>query len=175
MAAELVPGVDLLRSTPVLLSLGVLAALTAAAVVLIFQKTSNQMRLRETNNRIQAHLLELRLYRDEPAITWRAQKALLRENLRRLRLLLAPMLITAPPIALLIVCLDAFYGRSPLPPGHAAVVTVKMRSAFNPDSPLPALAAAGAGRGAPGRGQSQAGSPAVPGPVGRSGGTPASS
>src|SRR5690242_10517225 len=77
-----------------------LALISAAAgigMLWVFQKTSNQARIRAVKRRVQAHLLELRIYRDEPAVMWQAQKALLWSNLRYLGLMLRPALFLALP------------------------------------------------------------------------------
>jgi hypothetical protein len=81
---------------------------------------------------LHARLLEMRLYSSEPALMWAAQKALLRDNLRWLALMLPPALVLALPLAWLFMQLDSIYGRGPLPVGAAAVVTVQLKSALQP-------------------------------------------
>jgi hypothetical protein len=68
--------------------------------------------------------LELRIYRDEPGVMWRAQKSLLAANLRYMGLMLQPALILGIPFAILLVHLDAFYGRAPLVVGADTIVTM---------------------------------------------------
>jgi hypothetical protein len=88
--------------------------------------------VRAAGKRLQADLLEMRLYSSEPALLWSAQKALLRDNLRWLALMLPPALVLALPLAWLFVQLDSIYGRSPLPVGGVAVVTVQLERALEP-------------------------------------------
>jgi hypothetical protein len=88
--------------------------------------------VRAAGKRLQADLLEMRLYSSEPALMWRAQKALLRDNVRWLALMLRPTLVLALPLAWLFVQLDSVYGHSPLAVGGDAVVTVQLKRALEP-------------------------------------------
>jgi hypothetical protein len=88
--------------------------------------------VRAAGKRLQADLLEMRLYSSEPALMWSAQKALIRDNLRWLALMLRPALVLALPLAWLFVQFDGIYGRSPLPVGGDAVVTVQLERALEP-------------------------------------------
>jgi hypothetical protein len=88
--------------------------------------------VRAAGKRLQADLLEMRLYSSEPALMWAAQKALVRDNVRWLALMLPPALILALPLAWLFVQLDSIYGRAPLAVGAAAVVTVQLGRALEP-------------------------------------------
>jgi hypothetical protein len=99
------------------LGLALLSASAGVGMLWVFQKTSNQARIKAVKRLVQAHLLELRIYRDEPGVMWQAQKSLLGANLRYMALMLQPALVMAIPFAILLVHLDAFYGRSPLPVG----------------------------------------------------------
>ncbi len=88
--------------------------------------------VRAAGRRLHARLLEMRLYSSEPALMWAAQRALLRDNLRWLALMLPPALILGLPLAWLFVQLDSIYGHSPLPVGAQAVVTVQLKRALGP-------------------------------------------
>jgi hypothetical protein len=88
--------------------------------------------VRAAGKRLQADVLEMRLYSSEPALMWAAQKALLRDNVRWLTLMLPPALVLALPLAWLFVQLDWIYGRSPLSVGGVAVVTVQLERALEP-------------------------------------------
>jgi hypothetical protein len=92
----------------------------------------NRAAVRAAGKRLQADLLEMRLYSSEPALMWAAQKALVRDNLRWLALMLRPALILALPLAWLCVQLNSIYGHSPLAVGAAAVVTVQLEHALEP-------------------------------------------
>lgn len=94
-----------------------------AAVVWVFKRTADATAVRNAARQIVAHLLEFRLFFDEPALILRAQADLVTANLRLLRLVLWPAAAAGVPMALLMIPLDAVFGVRPLPVGEAAVVT----------------------------------------------------
>jgi hypothetical protein len=96
------------------------------AALFVFRRFTDRPALRTVLKRLHAHLLEIRLYSEEPALVFRAQGALLVDNLRFLALVSKPVLMMAVPFALLYSPLDAIYGWSPIEVGHSAVVTVQM-------------------------------------------------
>jgi hypothetical protein len=124
-----------------MLGLSVLAALTGVAMLWIFSKTSDQVRLKAVKNKVWAALYELRVYVDDPRVSWRAQKSLFAANLRYLGLALRPALWMIVPVALLLLHLEAFYARAPLPVGRETIVTMGMSRDWNPNSPPPELSA----------------------------------
>jgi len=106
-----------------------LAALGVALgllLLLLLQKLSNQQSIDSLRRQLQACLYELRLFIDEPAVVWRAQKRLLWLNARYLGLMLRPALILAIPMLFLFSLLEPFYGKSPLAISEASLVTVKL-------------------------------------------------
>jgi hypothetical protein len=96
------------------------------AAVLIFRRFSEEASIRRTTNRMMAHVLEFRLFFDSPALVLRAQRDLLRENLRLLRLILLPCAILALIFIVLFPQLDAMYGHAPLRAGERSVVTAQL-------------------------------------------------
>jgi hypothetical protein len=108
-------------------SLVLVSVLAGVAMVYVFRRWSDQNALRGTANRMLAHLMEFRLFIDEPALVMRAQRELFVENWRLLRLLARPSLILIVPSIVLLAQLDACYGRAPLRIGHPAVVTVQVK------------------------------------------------
>ena len=124
---------------PPALGLTVLSTAAGVGMLWIFRRTSNQERMKAVKRRVYASLLELRVYSDEPRVTWRAQKSLFAANLRYMALALKPALWLALPMALLLIHLEAFYGRAPLPLAQDAVVTLGMSSDWNAQSPAPLL------------------------------------
>jgi hypothetical protein len=118
------------------LGLALISAAAGVGMLWVFQKTSNQAAIRAVKRLVQAHLLELRIYRDEPGVMWRAQKSLLAANLRYMGLMLQPALIMGLPCAILLVHLDAFYGRAPLPVGAQTIVTMGLGGAAGGGIPV---------------------------------------
>jgi uncharacterized membrane protein (DUF106 family) len=125
---------------PPVLGLTLLSAAVGIGMLWVFRKTSNQQRMKAVKRKVYASLLELRVYADEPGVTWRAQKSLFGANIRYMGLALKPALWMVIPVGLLLVHLESFYGRAPLPLTQHAVVTMGMSPSWNPQSPAPALA-----------------------------------
>jgi hypothetical protein len=100
----------------------------AYITVFIFLRYSDQHAVRVTTNRILAHLMEFRLFIDEPVLVMRANQDLLRENWRLFRLLFRPSAIAAVFFVVILGPLDAFYGRAPLRIGDPAVITVQLKN-----------------------------------------------
>jgi len=123
------------------LGLTVLSAAVGIGMLWVFRKTSNQEGMKKVKRRVYASLLELRVFADEPAVTWRAQKSLFAANFRYMGLALKPALWMIVPVALLLIHLEAFYGRAPLPVQREAVVTMGMADSWNGQSAAPQLAA----------------------------------
>jgi hypothetical protein len=106
-----------------LLPVSVIYGLAAA---LVFRRFSDQVSMHRTINRMMAHVMEFRLFLDSPALVLRAQRDLLRENLRLLRLILRPGAILAFILIVLFPQLDAMYGHASLSVGEPSVVTVQL-------------------------------------------------
>ncbi len=121
--------------------LTVLSVLVGVGMLWVFARVSNQDAIRRTKKRLQAYLLELRLFGDEPALLWKSQKDLLRTNVHYLSLMLRPALILTAPVVILLFHLDAIYGLAPLPVGEPAVVTVQASGQISSRTPAPRLAA----------------------------------
>jgi hypothetical protein len=119
--------------------LAILAFCAAIAMLWVFQRTSNPARIRAVKRLVQAHLLEMRLFRDEPAVVWRAQGSLLTSNARYIGLMLIPALWIALPLTLFFMQFDAFIGRAPLPLDQDAIVTMAMRQPLDVQSPAPRM------------------------------------
>jgi hypothetical protein len=126
-----------------MLLLAVLAVLTGVVTTRIIRRMTDTAALRATFKRMQAHLLEFGLFFDEPALIWRAQIALLRDNLQLVRLLLTPALLLTIPMTWLFLQLDAAYGHRPLSPGEPAVVTAQLNRPIDPGDRFDLSPAAG--------------------------------
>jgi hypothetical protein len=112
---------------PALLEIAVASAGMAAVALFVIRRSTDQDAIARTRAQAEAHLLECRLFLDEPLQILRSQRALLLENIRMMRQLLRPLLILAIPTALVMWQLDALYGRAPLRVGEAAVVSTDSR------------------------------------------------
>lgn len=113
---------------PQWLSLLVISIASGIGLLWVFQKTSDQAAIRRTKKKLQAHLLEIRLYGDDPAVIWQAQKNLLAANARYFALMLRPALVVTLPMVLLLVVLDGYYGKQPLEVGRPAILTAQLEN-----------------------------------------------
>jgi hypothetical protein len=110
------------------LELAAIGAIYGFAASLVFRRFTDSARMRRTINRILAHLLEFRLFLDDPRIVLRAQRELIGENIRLLRQIALPSLILAIPFALIYAPMDRHFGHRPLRAGESAVVTAPLAS-----------------------------------------------
>ena len=116
-----------LLGLPSLASLLLVSIATAAAIVPVIGRTSDQPRVAATKRRIRAALLEIRLFNDDPRLVMRAVGHALAQNLLYLRLSLVPLVWLAIPLTLLVTHLQPFYGYSGLQPGAPSLIKVTVR------------------------------------------------
>jgi len=96
------------------IGLVVISLLTGLAAILVFRYASNQAAMRRVKNRIQAHLLAVRLFPDRLGIVVRAYGRILRFTAIYLAYNLKPLAILLLPLVVLMVQLDLRFGRKPL-------------------------------------------------------------
>ncbi len=101
----------------------ILGLLYGTLASLIAGKFTNTRLLHDAGNRMLAHALEFRLFADDPRAIFKAQRDLVLENLRVLRALAMPILLTSAMFLLLYYPLDRSLGRKPLPEGARFVIT----------------------------------------------------
>jgi len=101
-------------------ALGVLSGIISFSV---FKRFTDSDRVRQTVNRIVAHLFEIRLFSDEPVLVLRAQRDLIVENGRLLVQFAKPSFILFVPFAILLAAMDPFFGHAPLRAGETTLIT----------------------------------------------------
>jgi uncharacterized membrane protein (DUF106 family) len=111
-----------------MLGLTLASLVTAAAMLVVFKRTSDQARLAAVKRLIHAALFEIRLFNDDLLAIMRAQLEILRHNATYLRLSLVPMLWVIVPLVLVIAQLQFHYGYAPLMPGDRTLLKVGLRS-----------------------------------------------
>jgi len=111
---------------PPMTGLVLLSLLTAAAVLLAFKWTSDQVALVAAKRAMQAALLEMRLFNDDLAALLRAQGEVLRHTLSYLRLSLAPTLWLIVPMLALLLHTEFYFGYMGLATGEPALVRVRL-------------------------------------------------
>jgi len=103
-----------------------ISLLTGLLMLLIYRWTSNQTGIRRVKDKIKAHLLELRLYKDNMGVTMKAQGQILKANLRYLGLNLKPLLVMIIPLILILAQLNLWFGSEPLTVGKPALVKIRV-------------------------------------------------
>jgi len=112
-------------------SLALVAFLCGAGTAAMFRRFANRDAASRALKRLIAHLEEIRLYADEPALIWQAQIAAMRESGRLLIAMIKPSLIIAVPMAWLVVQFASGFGHAPLPLNEPAIVTVHLTRELN--------------------------------------------
>lgn len=112
-----------------LLALCPIGIASGLAMLWVLRACSDQAALARARSLIVAHLLQFRLFGDEPALVLRAQRDVAVQSFRLIRLLLPPAAIMAAPMLFLFAQLDAVFGKLALVPGQAGVVTVHWNGA----------------------------------------------
>lgn len=110
----------------------VVSFLTGLLMLFVFKWTSNQTGIRKVKNKIKAHLLELRLYKDSLALSLKAQGNILRCNLRYIGYSAKPMMVMILPLILIIIQLNFWFGYQSLTPNHSALLKVKLKQNKSP-------------------------------------------
>ncbi len=133
--------VGLFGDAHALVSLIPLSILLGLVMLWVFKVTSNQKGIERAKKKMQAYLLELRLYGDDPSLIFKTQGNLLASNMRYLGLMFKPALILTIPMVLVLVHMDAIYGIAPLSEGETAILTVQMDGRVAATASAPTLSA----------------------------------
>ena len=102
--------------------LTLVSALSGAVLLLAFRLTSRPAAIREAKRHVQAHLLAVRIYRDDLGVVFRAQASLFAALAAYVGNMLVPFLAILVPFALLFAHLDARWSSRGLHPGEKVVV-----------------------------------------------------
>jgi hypothetical protein len=113
-----------------------IAAAYGLISAILFRRLTDSREISKTFGRIVAHLLEFVLYAEEPGLVFQAQKDLLRENLRLLRLTAAPLLLSVGIFAAVWLPLDRYVCRQPAATGTVAVVATPLDRGLSSDAVL---------------------------------------
>lgn len=106
--------------------------LTGLMMLLVFRSTSNQEGIRKVKDKIKAHFLELRLFKDSLALTFKAQGNILRYNMKYISYSGKPLLIMIIPLILILIQLNLWFGYKSLKPGEETIVKLKLKKDQNP-------------------------------------------
>jgi len=100
--------------------------LTGLLMLFIYKYTSNQEGIRKIKNKIKAHLLELRLYKDSLSISLKAQGGILRENLKYIGYSSKPLLVMIIPVILILIQLNFWFAYDSLKPNQSTLLRVQL-------------------------------------------------
>ena len=93
-------------------------------MVVLFGYTSDQRAIGIAKDQLKAHLLAVRLYRDQIPVVMGSYGKILRGTGRYLKLAFKPLLYVIIPITLLMVQIDRYLGATPIPPNVPFLLTV---------------------------------------------------
>jgi len=95
-------------------------------MVILFGYTSDQKAIGKAKDQLKAHLLAVRLYRDQIPVVMGSYGKILRGTGRYLKLAFKPLLYVIIPITLLMVQVDRYLGATPIPPNAPFLLTVHL-------------------------------------------------
>jgi hypothetical protein len=117
------------------LSVTLVGAATGVLMLMAFKYTSNQSAIKRVRNGIKADLLALSLFKENVAVSLRAQGRIFAGAARLLALAVVPTLVMIVPMSLLLGQLALWYQARPLAVGEETVVTLTLAGGV--DSPWP--------------------------------------
>jgi uncharacterized membrane protein (DUF106 family) len=104
----------------------VLSLVVGLLMVVLFGYTSDQKAIGIAKDQLKAHLLAVRLYRDQIPVVMGSYGKILRGTGRYLKLAFKPLLYVIVPITLLMVQIDRYLGQTPLPANAPFLLTVHL-------------------------------------------------
>lgn len=119
------------RYMPGWLSATLVSLATSVLALVAFKYTSHQRAIKRSRSEIQANLLAVSLFKENVAVSLRAQARIMWGALRLASLSLVPMLVMLVPMTLLLGQLSLWYQARPLEVGEQAVLTLHLRGDAN--------------------------------------------
>jgi uncharacterized membrane protein (DUF106 family) len=102
----------------------VVSLVVGLLMVVLFGYTSDQKAIGVAKDQLKAHLLAVRLYRDQIPVVMGSYGKILRGTGRYLKLAFKPLLYVIIPITLLMVQIDRYLGATPIPPNAPFLLTI---------------------------------------------------
>jgi hypothetical protein len=112
------------RSASPWIPLFLLSVLAGVLMLVVFRFTSDQAAIRRVKDRMQAHLLEVRLFSDQLSVVLRAYGRILRWTLAYLGHALVPLAVMTVPLALILIQMDFRFGHQPLHPRNSFLLKI---------------------------------------------------
>jgi uncharacterized membrane protein (DUF106 family) len=104
----------------------VVSLVVGLVMVVLFGYTSDQKAIGVAKDQLKAHLLAVRLYRDQIPVVMGSYGKILRGTGRYLKLAFKPLLYVIIPITLLMVQIDRYLGQTPLPANAPFLLTAHL-------------------------------------------------
>src|SRR5271167_2621755 len=104
----------------------VVSLVVGLLMVVLFGYISDQKAIGIAKDQLKAHLLAVRLYRDQIPVVMGSYGKILRGTGRYLKLAFKPLLYVIIPITLLIAQIDRYLGQAPIPVNAPFLLTVKL-------------------------------------------------
>lgn len=101
-------------------------------MLFIFKLTSDQEGIKKAKNKIKAHLLELRLYKDDIRTSFKAQGHILLSNLKYMKYSIKPLLVMIIPVILILIHSNFWFGYDSLKTGEKALLKIKLSEEYVP-------------------------------------------
>lgn len=120
-------------NTPWYVDFFVISTISALVFLVIFKKTSHQNMIRHYKGIITAHILEIRLYKDQPSLTIKIIFNILKNNMIYLRYTLVPILIIFPIVLIISIQLNSRYGYLPVKKGDAFIIQAVLDNILTTD------------------------------------------
>jgi uncharacterized membrane protein (DUF106 family) len=108
----------------------VVSLVVGLLMVVLFGYTSDQKAIGIAKDQLKAHLLAVRLYRDQIPVVMGSYGKILRGTGRYLKLAFKPLLYVIIPITLLMVQIDRYLGATPIPPNVPFLLTVHLSDQY---------------------------------------------
>ncbi len=115
------------------LTLTILSAVIGVLMLFIWRYTSNQAAIADVRRKIAANLLATRLFKDNVAVSFRAQRQIVWQALRLLAHSIRPTIIMAVPFILVMVQIGLRYEHRPALVGQPVRVTATLKPGHAPD------------------------------------------
>ncbi len=104
----------------------VVSLLTGLLMLFIYKFTSNQEGIRKVKNKIKAHLLELRLFKDSLSISFKAQGNILRANFKYIGYAMKPLLVMIIPVMFILIQLNFRFAYASFDPNQQTILRVQL-------------------------------------------------
>jgi uncharacterized membrane protein (DUF106 family) len=112
----------------------VLSLIVGLLMVVLFGYTSDQKAIGIAKDQLKAHLLAVRLYRDQIPVVMGSYGKILRGTGRYLKLAFKPLLYVIIPITLLMVQVDRYLGATPIATNAPFLLTVHLAATAGSDA-----------------------------------------